>query len=375
MPTTMTSSSHRGGSASGKSMAASPPVGGRGPGRQRVIEIQRARILAAMTELVRERGVSRISVAHIVARSGVSRRTFYELFADREACLLAAFEHALERAAAVVLPAYEGTVGRAGAPRKSRGAKSRTGERPRMDHGGAGGGDDWEARIRAGLAALLAFLDEEPGLGRLLVVDTLAADRVVLERRARAVEVLIDAVNQGAARPHGGPGRPPPRLVAEGAIGAVLAVIHARLREPGPKPLTGLQGQLMGMIVLPYRGAEAAERELRHRVPRPRRRPAAATVPDPLRELDMRLTYRTVRVLLAIAELGGGRARGPSSREVAEASGISDQGQMSKLLWRLAHLGLIANGAECQGRGEPNAWRLTPTGREVQRAISEQMER
>ena len=340
------------------------PVCG-GPNRAKVVEFQRGRILAAMTELVRERGVSRISVAHVVAGSGVSRRTFYELFGDRDDCLLAALEYALERAAAVVLPAYEGGEGRAG-------AKRRGGEGWSADGGGADGAGMWEAQMRDGLAALLAFLDEEPVLGRLLVVDALAADRAVLERRAWAVEILIDAVHAGGAPPRSGPGRRPPRLVAEGTVGAVLAVVHARLRQPDPKPLSRLLNQLVGMIVLPYCGAEAAERELRCRTPRRRRRSTPATLPpDPLRELDMRLTYRTLRVLHAIAELGGrgGRAPGPSSREVADASGISDPGQISKLLRRLAHLGLIANGAERPGRGGPNAWRLTARGQEVQRAI------
>ena len=83
----------------------------------------------------------------------------------------------------------------------------------------------------------------------------------------------------------------------------------------------------------------------------------------------MRLTYRTVRVLLAIAELAGGVSSG---RQVADASGVADPGQMSKLLWRLAHLGLIANSPRPAGRGEPNAWSLTATGREVERAIRAQ---
>jgi AcrR family transcriptional regulator len=348
-------------------------AGGGVLGREGVGKLQRARILAAITELVRERGVYRITVAHVVARSGVSRRTFYELFSDRDDCLLAAFEYALERAAAVVLPAFDGVEGRAGAGTKRRGREVWS-----ADGGGADGAGMWVAQIRDGLAVLLAFLDEEPALGRLLVVDALAADRAVLERRAQAVEALIDAVHQGGARLRGDSGQRPKRLVAEGAVGAVLAIVHARLREPDPKPLSGLLSQLVGMIVLPYRGAEAAERELLRRAPRPRRRSTpVAPVPDPLRELDMRLTYRTVRVLLAIAELGrrGGRAPGPSSREVADAAGVSDPGQISKLLWRLAHLGLIANGAERQGRGEPNAWRLTPKGQEVQRAIRTQTER
>jgi AcrR family transcriptional regulator len=335
-------------------------------GPERVGEIQRARIVTAMTELVREQGVAAINVGHVVGRSGVSRRTFYELFSDREDCLLAAFGHSLERATAVVLPAYEEVA----ADGKGEGVTVR------------GSGVPWEQRIRAGLAALLGFLDEEPAMGGLLVVDALAAERPVLERRAEVVDALIEAVHQGGARPRGSarrgstPANPdaggrsatrPPRIVAEGAVGAVLAVIHARLSARDPKPLAGLLNQLMGMIVLPYRGPEAAERELGRQAPRPRRRPAPVAPVDPLRELGMRLTYRTVRVLLAIAEHPGA-----TSREVADASGISDQGQMSKLLWRFEHLGLIETAVRHHGRGEPNAWSLTPKGREVERTIRSQ---
>jgi AcrR family transcriptional regulator len=312
-------------------------------GRERVSEIQRVRIIAAMVELVHECGVAAVTVAHVVSRSGVSRRTFYELFSDRDDCLLAAFEHALERAAAAVRPAYEAAT---------------------VEDGSANG--VWEERIRAGLRALLEFFDEEPAIGGLCIMDALAADRPVLECRARAVDVLVDAVHRGGARPPGERERRPARVVAEGAVGAVLAVIHARLLERNPKPLAGLLNQLMGMLLLPYRGSEAAARELRRRAPRRRKRICGAV--DPLRELDMRLTYRTVRVLSAIAELSG-RETNPSSREVADAAGISDQGQISKLLRRLESLGLIANRIEGHGRGEPNAWSLTGKGEEVERTI------
>ncbi len=59
----------------------------------------------------------------------------------------------------------------------------------------------------------------------------------------------------------------------------------------------------------------------------------------------MRLTYRTVRVLMAIAELPGG-----SNREVAERAGIVDQGQISKMLTRLEYQGLIVNRDAAQHR-------------------------
>ena len=335
-------------------------------GPERVGEIQRARIVTAMTELVREQGVAAINVGHVVGRSGVSRRTFYELFSDRDDCLLAAFDQALERAAAVVTPAYEGAAAKAKREGVAVLGVEATSVEP-WSRGADGAGGAWVARIRAGLAALLGFLDEEPAMGGLLVVDALAAERPVLERRAKVVDALINAVHQGGSRPRGGSGRRPTRIVAEGAVGAVLAVIHARLSVRDPKSLSGLLNQLMGMIVLPYQGPDAAERELGRQSPKPRRRPTPAAPADPLRELGMRLTYRTVRVLLAIAEHPGA-----SSREVADASGISDQGQMSKLLWRLEHLGLIDTAVRHHGRGEPNAWSLTPKGMEVERTIRSQ---
>jgi AcrR family transcriptional regulator len=339
-------------------------------GRDGVTELQRARIVAAITELVPELGVSGVTVAQIVERSQVSRRTFYELYGNTHDCLLAAFEHALAHAAAIVMPAYEaagtGPTGPGPTGAETNGALA-PGARAKA------AGDPWEEGIRAGLAALLTFLDAKPAMARLMVVDALAGDRRVLQRRARVVEALIDAVHQGGKGPGGAAARRPPRIVAEGAVGAVLAVIHARLCEPDPKPLARLLNQLVGMIVLPYRGAEAVERELRHRAPQARRR--APEPADPLRKLNMRFTYRTLRVLLAIAELGGGAGAGgraPSSREVADAAGVSDQGQISKLLWRLERLGLIANGVELEARGVPNAWRLTPRGQEVQRVIRAQ---
>jgi AcrR family transcriptional regulator/DNA-binding MarR family transcriptional regulator len=294
-------------------------------------ELQRARILAAVTEVVHELGAGRVTVAHIVTRSGVSRRTFYEIFEDRDSCLLAAFDQAAERANAALLDAYENAAGR------------------------------WEQQLRATLAALLRFLEQEPALGGLLVVDVLATERHVLERRAQLLDELIDALHRDGRRAR--PGSPqPPRIVAEGAVGAALALVHARMLAATSPSLSGLLNPLMAMIVLPYLGPAAAERERAQPTPRARRR--SSPTADPLRALDMRLTYRTVRVLQAIAEHPAASGRG-----VADASGVSDQGQMSKLLARLRQLGLIDNAAAGRGRGEPNAWVLTTQGHEVERAI------
>lgn len=303
----------------------------RGGGRGGVVEIQRGRMIAALVEVAGERGAGGVTVAHIVGRSGVSRRTFYELFEDRDACFLAAFDLAVDRAAQLVLPVFQ--------------------------QPGA-----WGKRVRAALGALLEFLEDEPGMGRLLVVDALGAGPRALERRERIVKALIDAVEEG--RREARSGVRPTRLTAEGVVGAVLAVLHARLTQGSPS-MAGLLGPLMGIVVLPYQGPAAAAREASRSVPRRRR--AAQPHGDPLRELDMRLTYRTVRVLLAIA----GRP-GASNRQVADASGVQDQGQISKLLARLEHLGLIHNDGAGPSRGEPNVWNLTSKGQEIEQTIRNQ---
>jgi AcrR family transcriptional regulator len=307
-----------------------------------------------MVEVVAERGVANVTVAHIVGRSGVSRRTFYELFVDRQDCFLAAFDDAIERIAAVVVPAYE---------EPSR----------------------WREKIRAGLVALLGLLDNEPGVGRLAIVDTLGAGANALERCQRVLAQVIEIVDRGRLEVKHGEGPPP--VAAEWIVGGVLAILHSRLLSSPPPPdmrgpgnrsaaspkgdlLLGLAGPLMSMIVLPYLGAAAARKELRQPVPERHARPRAGST-DPLRELDMRLTYRTVRVLTAIGELGG-RGSYPSNRQVGVAADMHDQGQISKLLTRLARLGLIENTGIGQARGAPNAWVLTHKGHQIEQTIGRQ---
>lgn len=303
-----------------------------------------------MTEVACEHGPGNVTVAHVVERAGVSRRTFYELFEDREECFIAAFEEGLRRVSERVLPAYR-AAGR------------------------------WSERIRASLIALLEFLDGEPDIGLLLVGSPGAGSRA-RECRRRVLAQIIDVVDEGRERSKAG--MQPPSLAAEGVVGGVLSILHSRLlavatasslvrmhdSDPGVPPipvadsLLELTNSLMSMVVLPYMGVAAARRELER--PAPKRRTLAPSANgNPLRELQMRLTYRTVRVLSAVAARPGG-----SNRQVADAAGIADQGQISKLLARLHGLGLIENAAASRTRGAPNAWTLTAKGWEIEAAIA-----
>jgi hypothetical protein len=221
---------------------------------------------------------------------------------------------------------------------------------------------------------LLAFLDEDPGLGRLCIVEALGSGEQALERRRRCMVALIEAVD--GVRAGLPPSKQPPPMTGEGVVGAVFSIVHARIlerdaagasrgalgaagagrgtaRAAATPPLSTLLGELMAVIVLPYLGHAAAQNELHE--PAPPLETKARSHRDPLEGLDMRLTYRTVRVLTTIAARPGA-----SNRLVAEGSGISDQGQISKLLARLEHLGLVHNSCRGHPSGAPNAWRLTP---------------
>jgi AcrR family transcriptional regulator len=317
-----------------------------GEKRRHVAEIQRARILSAMFEVCLELGASDVAVADVVARAGVSRRTFYELFDGCEDCLLAAFDEGIARASRYVLD----------------------GNDPKAP---------WAERIRSALTGLLSFLDVERCAGRLLIVGSLGAGAVALERRERVLAQMIALVDEGRTlkgTPKGHTAGTESKasdelspLTAEGIVGAVLFILHRRMIAEEDPGLMGLLNPLMSMIVLPYLGAAAARRELARPVlaSAPASKRALRPARDPLTELDIRLTYRTMRVLLAI----GSHPRA-SNRQVGRAAGIEDPGQISKLLARLARIGLIANAGAGAPKGAPNSWTLTPKGTGIRDAIA-----
>ncbi len=287
-------------------------------------------MLAAALSAVEEVGYSGMTVAQVIGRAKVSRKTFYDMFADREDCFLAALEQSAAQAGRRVQAAYESE-------------------------------SVWREGIRSGLSELLVFFDEEPALARLVLVEALGAGPRVLAWRAEILDRLAEVVDRGRAATSAG--REPPAVVAEGVVGAVFAVLHTRaLGEDGEERFGCLLGSLMNIVVLPYLGARAASRELSRPAPARRQRTADVSARahsrDPMAGLSMRLTYRTVRVLVAIGEHPGA-----SNREIAERSGVADQGQISKLLARLARLGLIENSGEGQEKGGSNAWHLTAARR------------
>ena len=307
-----------------------------------VSEMQRSRLLSAAVLTVEELGWSGATVAHITTRARVSRRTFYDLFDNREDCLLAVLDD--------VVGEIERELSAAGLE-----------------------GLSWRERVRGGLWTVLCFFDREPTLARMCVAQALQGGPRVLARREEILVRLAGVLDQGRRGGDGGARGGPPSLTAEGLVGATFSIVYARLARAEREPLTSLLGELMGMIVLPYQGLAVSRREQDRALPGApvsthgvsARDSGGVVECDPLVDIPMRLTYRTARVLETIA----GR-QGVSNRTVAELADVSDQGQISKLLARLERLELIENAGVGHAKGERNAWSLTARGVRVTQTIS-----
>jgi AcrR family transcriptional regulator len=323
---------------------APPPTRGVRQGAH-VVEMQRRRLMLAVVELVGENGLEAATVGRICEQAGVSRRTFYELFEDREGCLLAAFDSQLERLGESIRPVFD-SAGR------------------------------WRERVRRALVVLLEQFDADPNVACFCLIETPRAGPRMIERRTRVLDGLVAGVEEGRGEARAG--NEPPLLTGQGIVGGALSVIHARLladRHPAEyprprvpdartRPLVDLVGPLMAMIVHPYLGASAARKELERPEPAVLRKFSRNTA-DPFKGLPIRFTYRTALVMATIAS-----DPGASNRHIADRAGIADEGQTSRLLRRLQGCELIENEGKGHVKGEPNAWKLTQRGEAIHKTIT-----
>jgi AcrR family transcriptional regulator len=196
-----------------------------GPGRERVARHQRARLHGATIEAVAARGYPAITVAELVALAGVSRRTFYEHFADREACFLASYDAIVGGAARRVTEAWRGA-------------------------GDRGGG------LGCAFETVAQEIAAQPKAARLAVVDILAAGPVGLERMERTQTAFERTIAQSLCESREDVQLPAP--VVRGIAGGIWQVARRRLLEGRPQELPGLAGELLDWA-LSCRSPVAAE--------------------------------------------------------------------------------------------------------------------
>jgi AcrR family transcriptional regulator len=189
-----------------------------------VVENQRERILSAVADVTSVAGYRDMSVEDVIVTAGVSRRTFYEHFKNKDDAFLAAFDAVLAQLLTAVREAFERET-------------------------------DPVGRLRAGLGAFLDFISREPAFARMCIVEALAAGSEAVNRRNAAMATFATFLDENA-RTLGTP--PHPQLTAETIVGGIYEVIYTRVVRGEIRELPQLLPELMYSVVLPYAGPDAA---------------------------------------------------------------------------------------------------------------------
>lgn len=207
------------------------PRGRHAAPRPVVREAQRVRMLAAMVQAVAEKGYARVAVADVIERAGVSRKTFYEQFANKDECFLAAYDATVDDLLATIDDALEAL-----AP-------------------------DWLAAHRAAVEAYLEALAASPEFAKAFLIEVLGAGPEALSRRAAVQErfaaQLRDVHRRARQDIPAIPDVPP--YTFEAAVGAVTELVTTRVLERGADTLPELAGAILDVQLALLVGREVAE--------------------------------------------------------------------------------------------------------------------
>ncbi len=176
---------------------------------EQVAADQRERLYEATIQAVNERGFVATTISDLVARAGVSRRSFYEHFENKEECLLATYDALIERLTARIAKSFDPEA-------------------------------DWTEQIEAFVRSLFEASSDRPDAARLVSVEMGAAGPVGIERWARDADQLATFVSYIFKRAPG-EGTLPPAL-ARGVVGALRTILYSRVRRE--RSIRSLKGEL-----------------------------------------------------------------------------------------------------------------------------------
>lgn len=169
--------------------------------REQVEASQRERILVAMAQAVGEKGFANTSVAEVVSRAGVSRATFYDLFAGKDDCFAAAYDWAAQAIASVLAATARARVS-------------------------AEAHSDPIEQLRPVLRGYLGWLGAAPGLARTFLVEVYAAGPAAIEQRHASLGLFVDLVADVIGdRPGLLGNRPEQRFAVEALVSAVSSMV------------------------------------------------------------------------------------------------------------------------------------------------------
>lgn len=188
--------------------------------RETVLASQRGRLLDAMAQAVAEHGYGNTTIAHVVSHAGVSRKTFYDHFADKSDCFLAMYDTGIGFLLQRVSDTLEDQ-------------------------------NDPHSRLVVGLQAVLNILSAEPAFCRAIIVEVHAAGPEALARRRAVVSVFadryLDANRQ--AREKGAKIAELSVDTALAVVGGILDLISTRVEADRTETLPELADELTAFAV------------------------------------------------------------------------------------------------------------------------------
>jgi AcrR family transcriptional regulator len=204
------------------------PAGRHGLPREFIVQNQRERLITALVDTVAEKGYTATTVADITKAATVSRRTFYEHFADKEAAFLAAYEMVSDHIRGSMQAAAEVF-------------------------------EEWPEKVRAALGTMLRFLSAEPELARLCMIEPLAAGGEITARHQASMQAFVEILKAGRPR-RSGEKRPLPGATEQALVGGIVTLIVREISAGRAAQLEQLLPDLIELTLAPYLGNEEAER-------------------------------------------------------------------------------------------------------------------
>lgn len=193
---------------------------------ERVREVQRDRMLKAMTEVVARDGYADTTVRKLLAQAGLSRRTYYDLWEDKEDCYLDAFGEIAGELTARAAAGYER-------------------------------GDSPRDRVRFAVEEIAGFCIDERDAACACIVEGLAAGQAARAKRAELIEAIAATIAPALAelRPDG----PNPELTARATVGGILELLYGPLARGDVAALRHLAEEIGELpILLPMRAPTAS---------------------------------------------------------------------------------------------------------------------
>jgi AcrR family transcriptional regulator len=182
---------------------------------------QRGRLICAIADCVAAKGYAETSVAEVIAAAGVSRRTFYEHFRDKEECFLASYDHGADAIYRAMLEAAEGR-------------------------------DGWRAILDAVLGTWLEFLDADLAFTRAYMIEFWAAGDAARERwmkRRDRTAGLLRTLHE-LARKEDPAIVPVSDTIVAAVVGGINRVMISAVLDESGRPLSELKPELVRFVEL-----------------------------------------------------------------------------------------------------------------------------